>query len=74
MSKWTEAQKRYSRSARGIEARKKYQSSEKGRASHLAYLAKRKAKLAEAKKEKEITQVETKLETGKIKQEAVSEK
>jgi len=74
MAKWTEAQKRYSHGTKGLEARKRYQLSEKGRASHLAYLARRKEKLAEVKKKKEITQVEIKPETGKIKQEAVSEK
>lgn len=74
MGTWTPAQRRYAASSKGKEARKRYQQSEKGRASHAAYLTKRNAKLAEAKKEKEITQVETESETGKIKQEAVSEK
>ncbi len=71
MSSWTPAQRRYYASLKGRETRLRYQQSEKGRATHLAYLAKRKAKLEEAKKEKEITQVETESKTGKIEGEAV---
>jgi len=69
--KWSEAQKRYTKSPKGLEARRRYQQSEKGKASHATYLTRRKAKLAEAKKGKEITQVETESETGKIKEETV---
>ena len=68
---WSESQRRYSKTPAGLEARRKYQTSEKGRATKKAYMARRRAKLAEAKKEKEITQVESKSETGKIKEEVV---
>lgn len=43
---WSEAQKRYSKSFKGLEARLKYQQSEAGKAARARYLAKRK----EAKK------------------------
>lgn len=51
MGTWTPAQRRYYSSSKGRGARRRNQQSEKGRASHLAYLERRKAKLAEAKKE-----------------------
>lgn len=42
---WSESQRRYSKSAAGIEARRKYQTSEKGRATKKVYMARRRAKL-----------------------------
>lgn len=74
MAKTTEAQKRYQSSEKGKLARKKYQSSEKGKATHAAYLAKRKTRLEEAKKSKEITQGEIKPEMGKIIEEVAEKK
>jgi len=69
MGKWSEAQKRYAKSPKGLEARRRYQMSEKGRASRRAYLARRKARLAEAKQQptEEVKPVEKKPESGKIK-------
>lgn len=64
---WSESQKRYSKSLKGLESRKKYQSSEKAKQTHKAYLLKRKAKLAEAKQPKETVQVNKKAVEGKIK-------
>lgn len=49
MGKWTEAQKRYAKSPKGIEARQKYQMSVKGKERRKAYLEKRKKKLKEAR-------------------------
>lgn len=64
---WTQAQKRYAQSSKGKLARKKYQTSEKGRARHKEYLARRRVKLAEAKKIIETKPVENKVEGVKIK-------
>ena len=49
---WTPSQRKYAQSAKGIEARKRFQRSDKGKALRAKYLAKRKAKLQELKKEK----------------------
>jgi hypothetical protein len=65
MSKWTPAQRKYASSLKGKEARKRYQQSEKGRASRKAYLARRRAKLTEAKQEK-VAPVKKKEEVSKI--------
>jgi len=46
---WTEAQKRYYYSSKGIQARKKYWSSEKGKASRKRYMEKRKLRLKAVK-------------------------
>lgn len=46
---WTNAQKKYSNSAKGRASRQKYQSSAKGKASRAAYMARRKAKHLELK-------------------------
>lgn len=74
MGKWSEAQKRYANSTKGREARRKYQQSEKGRASRIAYLARRKAKLAEAKVKKEANPVEKKEESARLKKSPESKK
>lgn len=63
---WSESQKRYSKSLKGLESRKKYQSSEKAKQTHKAYLLKRKAKLAEAKQLK-VTEVKKQKVETKIK-------
>jgi len=65
---WSESQKKYSKSSKGLESREKYQSSEKFKQTHRAYLLKRKAKLAEAK-QLEVTRVNKKAVEGKIKEE-----
>lgn len=70
---WSAAQQRYSKSALGRDSRRKYQMSEKGKASRIAYLARRKAKLAETKQEI-VDPVEKEEKTVKIKKEAVSKK
>ena len=61
MGKWSEAQKRY-------------QNSDKGRAAKARYMAKRKARLAEAKQTEEIKPLENKVEAIKIKKEVASKK
>lgn len=52
MAKWSEAQKRYAKSLKGIEARRKYQMSEKAKKTRKDYLEKRKLKLQETKQPK----------------------
>lgn len=74
MAKWSEAQKRYAHSPKGIEARKKYQSSEKAREARRRYMLKRKARLAETKQPEEIKPVENKVEAIKIKESPKSKK
>ena len=49
---WTPSQRKYAQSIKGIEAHKRFQQSDKGKALRAKYLAKRKAKLQELKKEK----------------------
>ena len=71
---WTEAQKRYAHSPKGIQARKKYQSSEKAKEARKRYQLKRKARLAEAKQTGEIKPVENKVEVAKIKESPKSKK
>jgi len=73
-STWTESQKRYAKSSKGLEARKKYQSSEKAKEAHKRYLLKRKARLVEEKQVTETTPVENKVKAGKIKKEPTSKK
>lgn len=74
VKKWSEAQKRYQNSSKGREARCRYQQSEKEKQKHREYLARRKAKLSEAKQVKEITLVEKKEELVKIKKSPESKK
>lgn len=74
VKKWSEAQKRYAKSPGGVEARRRYQQSEKGRASRIAYMARRKAKLVEAKQTEEIKPLENKVEAVKIKESPKSKK
>lgn len=74
MGKWTNAQKKYAKSSKGLAARRKYQSSIKGKASRAAYMARRKAKLAGKEQVEVITPVETKEEKSKIEKEAVNKK
>lgn len=59
---WTNAQKKYAKSAKGRASRQKYQSSEKGKASRAAYLARRKAKLAGKEQSDAIAQEEPQIE------------
>jgi hypothetical protein len=70
---WTEAQKRYARSQKGIQARKKYQSSEKAKLARQRYMTQWKMKLAEAKQTQmgsvPAEPVKNKPETSKIKKE-----
>lgn len=49
---WTLSQRKYALSEKGILAHKRFQQSEKGKALKAKYLAKRKARLQELKKEK----------------------
>jgi len=65
-SKWTESQKRYALSPKGLIARKKYQSSEKAKEARRRYQLKRKARLAEAKQIVEAPQVQVTQEIDKI--------
>ena len=51
---WTLSQRKYASSTKGIEARKRFQQSDKGKALRAKYLAKRKAKLQELKKQKVV--------------------
>lgn len=51
---WTETQKKYDHSEKGIAARKRFMQSEKGKALIAKYLAKRKAKRQEMKKQKNL--------------------
>lgn len=78
MGKWSESQKRYAHSPKGIQARKKYQSSGKAKLARQRYVAKRKTKLAELKQtqtESVPTEpVKVKPETGKIKKEVRNKK
>ncbi len=58
---WTEAQRKYAHSEKGLAARKKFQQSEKGKALRAKYAAKRKAKLQEMKKKTSTPKPEDKL-------------
>lgn len=51
---WTETQKKYAHSEKGIAARKRFMQSEKGKALMTKYQAKRKAKRQEIKKQKNL--------------------
>lgn len=55
---WSESQRRYSKSAAGLESRLKYQTSEKGRATKKAYMARRRAKLAGLKQAQVVKPIE----------------
>ncbi len=66
---WTNAQRKYSNSAKGRASRQKYQSSEKGKLSRQKYLAKRRAKLAGKEQVEAITPVEIKEEASKMEKE-----
>lgn len=68
MAKWSEAQKRYAKSLKGLEARRKYQMSEKAKKIRKDYLEKRKIKLQETKQPKtEINYVPIKEKSTEIK-------
>ncbi len=58
---WTEAQRKYAHSEKGIAARKRFQQSEKGKALRAKYMAKRKTKLQEMKKKTNTPKPEDKL-------------
>lgn len=79
--KQTNAQRKYSNSAKGKAARLKYQTSEKGREARKRYMANKKAKRLELKQEPQIEQkivesaidlVETKEKKSKIEKEAAN--
>ncbi len=53
---WSESQKRYYYSSKGIVSRKKYQQSEKGRASARRYYEKRKLRLKALKAVQTVTE------------------
>ncbi len=81
--KWTNAQKKYSNSAKGRASRLKYQQSPKGIEARKRYMANKKARRLELKQEPQIEQkvvesaidlVETKEEKSKMGKEAVNKK
>ena len=74
MGKWTNAQKKYSNSAKGKASRLKYQSSDKGREARKQYMARRRAKLAGKEQVEVVTPVKTEAEASKIEKEAVNKK
>lgn len=74
MAKWSEAQKRYAHSPKGIQARKKYQASDKAKEARKRYMEKRKAKLAEIKTEQVNNPVENGEKEVKIKMSPKSKK
>ena len=51
---WTETQKKYAHSEKGLAARKRYFMSEKGKATLARNILKRKTKLQEMKKQKNL--------------------
>ena len=56
---WTLSQRKYAQSVKGLEARKRFQQSDKGKALRAKYLAKRKTKLQELKKQKVVVENKT---------------
>lgn len=52
---WTETQKKYAHSEKGLAARKRYFMSEKGKATLARNILKRKIKLQEMKKQKNLS-------------------
>lgn len=72
---WSEAQKRYAKSSKGLEARSKYQMSERGKTTKAAYMARRRAKLQEAKQQKtEINYAPVKEKPTEVKKEVKNKK
>lgn len=53
---WTLSQRKYAQSIKGIEARKRFQQSDKGKALRAKYLANKKTKLQEIKKQNTVTE------------------
>jgi hypothetical protein len=74
---WNKSQRKYASSEKGKQSRLRYQKSVKGIEAHKRYMAKRRAKLAEAKQLKATTIVEpvkTKVEGSKMKKGAAMSK